>query len=68
VLPTTWAFATEPKDGEHFIAESELVITRLVTSKYKVRSFLLSPSRYERMRDDRRAGSGAPVYVCSAAR
>lgn len=53
-----------PEGGEHFIAESELVIGRLVTSKYKVRSFLLSPSRYERMRDIVEP-VGAPVYVCS---
>ena len=39
-----------PEQDEFFIAESKLVVSRLVTSKYKVRSFLLSPERYERMR------------------
>jgi tRNA G18 (ribose-2'-O)-methylase SpoU len=49
---------------QYFIAESELVVGRLVTSKFQVRSFLLSPSRYERMKavvDP----VGAPVYVAS---
>ena len=42
--PTTWAFATAASsDDVYFIAESELVVDRLVTSKFKVRSFLLSP-------------------------
>jgi tRNA G18 (ribose-2'-O)-methylase SpoU len=49
---------------EFFIAESELVVSRLITSKFKVRSFLLSPSRYERLQSvvDPVA---APVYVAS---
>jgi tRNA G18 (ribose-2'-O)-methylase SpoU len=49
---------------EYFIAETELVVSRLVTSKFKVRSFLLSPSRYERMQSvvDPVA---APVYLVS---
>ena len=54
----------KPEHSEYFIAESELVVGRLVTSKYKVRSFLLSPSRYERMQSVVDP-VGAPVYVCS---
>jgi len=47
---------------DFFIAESELVVTRLVTSKFKATSFLLSPSRYERLKDVVEP-TGAPVYV-----
>ncbi|MCY7299486.1 MAG: hypothetical protein LH616_09780 [Ilumatobacteraceae bacterium] len=47
---------------DFFIAESELVLTRLVTSKFKATSFLLSPSRYERLKDVVEP-TGAPVYV-----
>jgi tRNA G18 (ribose-2'-O)-methylase SpoU len=53
-----------PEHDECFIAESELVVRRLVTSKYKVRSFLLSPERYERMQDVVDP-VGAPIYVCT---
>ena len=50
-------------DGlDHFIAESELVITRLVTSTFAVRSFLLAPGRHERLKDVI-APTGTPVYV-----
>jgi tRNA G18 (ribose-2'-O)-methylase SpoU len=45
-----------------FIAEGELVIRQLVVSPYPVRSVLLTPARYERLRDAL-AGVGAPVYV-----
>lgn len=45
-----------------FIAESENVVARLVTSPFTVRSFLLTPHRYERLRPlvD---GVDAPVYL-----
>lgn len=36
---------------DFFIAESELVVSRLVTSACTARSFLLSPSRYEKLKD-----------------
>ena len=51
-------------DRDFFIAESELVVTRLVTSAFTPRSFLLSPSRYERLKDlvD---PLPAPVYLAS---
>ena len=57
---------TREDSTEFFIAESELVVSRLVTSKFKVRSFLLSPSRYERMRTVVDPVD-APVYVASRA-
>ncbi len=47
---------------DYFIAESELVVRRLITSQFKVKSFLVSPSRYEKMRDVFDAEL-APVYV-----
>jgi tRNA G18 (ribose-2'-O)-methylase SpoU len=40
--------ATRRRSGT-FIAESELVISRLLTSEFVVRSFLLTPSRYARL-------------------
>lgn len=46
----------------YFIAESELVVTRLVTSRYKPRSFLLLASKYDKLHaliDPLRV----PVYV-----
>jgi tRNA G18 (ribose-2'-O)-methylase SpoU len=48
----------------YFIAESELVVTRLVTSRYKPRSFLLLPAKYEKLQallDPLRV----PIYVVS---
>lgn len=47
-----------------FIAESELVLTRLVTSPFTPRSFLLSPSRYERLKDLIEP-THAPIYVAA---
>ncbi len=47
---------------EFFIAESELVITRLVTSQFTATSFLLSPSRYERLKEVVEP-TRVPVYV-----
>ena len=47
---------------DYFIAESELVVRRLLTSHYKVKSFLVSPGRYERMRDVLDA-ERAPIYI-----
>ena len=49
---------------DHFIAESELVITRLVTSQFRPKSFLLSPSRYERLRDTVEL-TDVPVYIAT---
>jgi tRNA G18 (ribose-2'-O)-methylase SpoU len=40
--------ATRRRSGT-FIAESELVITRLIGSRFAIRSFLLTPSRYARL-------------------
>ncbi|MDO8364620.1 MAG: RNA methyltransferase [Actinomycetota bacterium] len=51
-----------PAGDDFFIAETELVVTRLLTSKFKVRSLLLLPSRYERMQQQLE-GVTAPVYV-----
>lgn len=47
---------------EFLIAESELVVRRLLTSQYPPRSFLLAPRRYERLKEliD---PTGAPVYL-----
>jgi len=45
-----------------FIAEGELVIRQLLRSAYPVRSVLVTPRRYERLRDVL-DGVGAPVYV-----
>jgi tRNA G18 (ribose-2'-O)-methylase SpoU len=42
--------ATRRRSGT-FIAESELVISRLLTSSFAVKSFLLTPSRYVRLAD-----------------
>ena len=49
---------------DFFIAESELVISRLVTSKFKAKSFFFSPSRYERLKDTVEA-TRMPVYVAN---
>lgn len=54
--------AADPLD--YFIAETELVITRLVTSRFTAKSFLLSPSRYERLKDTVEP-TRMPVYVAS---
>ncbi len=50
------------ESDEFLIAESELVVRRLLTSQFPMRSFLLSPRRYERMKQlvD---PTGAPVYL-----
>lgn len=47
-----------------FIAESKLVVTRLLTSTFEVRSFLFAPERYEQMRSVVDP-VGAPVYLAS---
>ena len=49
---------------DYFIAESELVIIRLVTSTFKPKSFLLSPTRYERLQGTVEP-TGMPVYVAN---
>lgn len=54
---------SNPAD-DYFIAESELVLTRLVTSKFTARSFLLSQSRYERLKDLIEP-KRVPIYVTS---
>ncbi|HAP75773.1 MAG TPA: RNA methyltransferase [Acidimicrobiaceae bacterium] len=48
--------------GEVVIVESEPVVTRLIGSGFLPRSFLLTPQRYERMRDVVDA-TGAPVFL-----
>jgi tRNA G18 (ribose-2'-O)-methylase SpoU len=37
--------------AEYVNAETELVVSRLITSRFRARSFLLTPSRYERLRE-----------------
>ncbi len=56
--------STEPNQAadDFFIAESELVVRRLITSKFKVKSFLLSSRRFEKMRDVLDL-ERAPIYV-----
>ena len=50
------------ESDEFFIAESELVVRRLLTSRYRPRSFLLFPRRYEQMKA--LVGAvGVPVYL-----
>ena len=49
---------------DFFIAESELVITRLVTSTFRPKSFLLSPARYEKLKDTVEP-TGMPVYLAN---
>lgn len=49
---------------DYFIAESELVITRLVTSAFRAKSFLLSPARYQQLRDTVEP-TGIPVYTAT---
>jgi tRNA G18 (ribose-2'-O)-methylase SpoU len=55
----------ERKESTEFlIAESAPVVERLLASKFKVRSFLLTPKGLERMRDAIEAAPlPAPVYV-----
>lgn len=50
--------------GRFLIAESELVVQRLVTSRFPVRSLLLTPKRFDRLKDDL-ATVDAPVYLVS---
>lgn len=50
--------------GRYLIAESELVVQRLVTSPFPLRSLLLTPKRFERMKGDL-AHIDAPVYLVS---
>lgn len=52
------------QSNPYVIAESELVVRRLVTSPFPVRSFLLTPRRYERIKDDL-ATVTAPVYLAT---
>lgn len=55
---------SDPDDAvpDYFIAESELVVRRLITSQFKVKSYLLSPGRYEKLREVL-AAELAPVYI-----
>lgn len=48
------------------IAESELVVRRLLASHLRLRAVLVQPSRYERMRDAIDA-AGVPVYLAERA-
>ncbi len=54
------------ESGEFLIAESELVVRRLLSSQHQPRSFLLHPRRYERMKAVVEA-SGAQVYLAERA-
>lgn len=45
-----------------FIAQSELVVSRLLTSKFQVRSFLFTPKGYEKMKDQVDTHT-SPVYM-----
>ena len=54
-----------PESAGFFIAESELVVSRLLTSQFRVRSFLFTPKGLEKMRD-RVEGVEAPVYVADS--
>ena len=49
-----------------FVAESELVVQRLLTSAFQPRSFLLTPARYQRL-GTQVHGRGAPVYLAHQA-
>ena len=49
---------------DHFIAESELVIARMITSPFRPKSFLLSPARYARLGTTIEA-THAPIYTAS---
>jgi len=48
--------------SEYFIAESQLVIQRLAASSFEVRSFLLAPSRYQKLQQVVDALQ-VPVYI-----
>lgn len=50
--------------GRSFVAEGTKVIRSLLASRYPVRSLLLTPLRFEGLRDAL-VGVGAPVYVAS---
>ena len=52
-------------ERDFFIAESPLVIRRLLASGRRVRSVLVTPRRYEEMGDALLAGPDVPVYVAS---
>ncbi|MDO8391458.1 MAG: RNA methyltransferase [Actinomycetota bacterium] len=73
-MPITIESADDPRVAEFvglrdrpmadgfFIAETELVVSRLLTSPFQVRSFLLTPKGYGKLRDQVTAVA-APVYV-----
>jgi tRNA G18 (ribose-2'-O)-methylase SpoU len=48
-----------------FIAESPLVVRRLLASDRRVRSVLLTPERYDALRDALASRADVPVYVAS---
>ena len=58
--------ATEARDGV-FIAEGITVLHRLLASSYRIRSLVLIPQKFERLRDELadRWPADAPVYVAS---
>jgi tRNA G18 (ribose-2'-O)-methylase SpoU len=58
--------ATEERDGV-FIAEGITVLHRLLTSPYRIRSLVLIPQKFSRLRDELtdRWPSDAPVYVAT---
>lgn len=53
---------SEGSEGGFFIAEGALVIRQLLTSSYRVRSLLLTPTRFAAL-EPALAGLEAPVYV-----
>ena len=54
----------ERRRGGTFIAESEMVIRRLFTSRFAVRSVLLTPSRVRRLQDELATlPDGVPVFM-----
>ncbi len=55
-----------PEAEGFFIAETELVVTRLLQSPFQVRSFLLTPKGYDKLHDQL-ATVDAPVYVADQA-
>ncbi|MBI4885230.1 MAG: RNA methyltransferase [Actinobacteria bacterium] len=54
--------ASRKAASDFFVAESELVVRRLFTSPFKVRSVLVSPARHEAMKDVI-AALRVPVYL-----
>ncbi|MDQ4133809.1 MAG: RNA methyltransferase [Actinomycetota bacterium] len=52
------------EDGGFFVAEGDVVIRRLLSSSYRIRSFLLTPARLAALGPEL-AGVDVPVYVAA---